>query len=69
MWVKFKGDTKEIYLRDKMDKPLELNNTGAVQVPEELGEFLIENYNVTAKSADEPAEAEREKETEEVEVD
>lgn len=69
MWIKCVGDTKSLFLRDKMDEPLEFSSNGTTQVPQELGEYLVEHYpkikehstqTAEVKTAEEPEDTDQE---------
>lgn len=67
MWIKSTGDTTRLFLRDKMDEPLEFSAQGTAQVPQELGKFLVENYSNIKEHSTQTAEIETAEETENTE--
>lgn len=64
MWIKQTGDTKRIFNRDKMEEPLEFSSNGTAQVPQELGEYLVENYPNIKEHSTQTAEVETAEEPE-----
>lgn len=45
MWIETKKNTRNLYLRDRMEEGLTFNDSGSAQVSEELGSYLIEHFD------------------------